>query len=908
MKKRVLAMATVLAILCSLMPASVIAAEEHAATYVAQIGNTKYETLEDAVAAGGEITLLSDVNIDTTIHVTNTVVLDLNGKTITGTPAAEKAYSVISNTGKLTINNSVGNGKILCDHTLPGSTSYAVNTIVNSGTLIINGGTIENKSTASNQIGYAIDNNSTSYNTALVINGGTITASGSNYYDGIRQFCNNTNVENSVTVTGGSVSSIWLQNPSDGETNKNTKEVKGAVTITGGTVNALYLEPSTGFQASVTGGHVGMISYFQTAEGRDLTGFITGGTFGVDPTPYAAAGCSISKSNTNTWSVYTPVAQVGSATFGSLADAVAAAAKGDIVKLLKNVSGSGIVIDKDVTIDFGSYTYTLTEPPVGSTGTETLGFQILQGNTVTLQNGRLTVDKNYATNYAVLIQNYANLTLRNMNLDGTNLDRHSIKDYDYSYVLSNNSGSVRLEGNMHITANNDGDAYAFDVCKYGSYEAPTVIVETTGRITGKIEVTPGLEDNLIIESGTFNTNPSAYLADGKIATLNSGLFYVVDKPANAPDVSVDVTAKDTTTDDVKIDSSVTLEKNEAEALQNAITNAVNKEETKQDLQNAANNLQHDANVVGSDDTAARDALKNKEGYDAEAEVEVQVKPYLQVTVTGYSNTSASDKSITLDIKAMYDVVAVQTSSEKEISATIQAGEELKNVSTAITITIPLPDGFVESGTKTVYVYHTKTDGSLYIHDATVSADGKTATFVNDQGFSTFEVKTEKTELFDLDAANVKFGTTFDMNFVFSKDKITDQSVLEDCYAKIIRKYADGTKDHELKIPFAQWGTDESGFYWKITYSGLNAKEMCDTICVQIFDKDDNALSNVWTDSIQAYASRVFNKAGTSAKDYKMIISMLDYGATAQWYYDYNQMNLANALVTDVHRTKANEAV
>lgn len=905
MKNRILALATVLAILLSLLPASVIATEEDNSGYEAQIGQTKYVTLSEALALGGEIKLLNNVNISNTLSVSGTVVLDLNGKTITGTPAEEKAYSVISNTGKLTINDSVGTGNILCDHKLTGSTSYAVNTITNSGALIINGGTITNTSTSTNQIGYAIDNNSTSNNAILIVNNGTITVSGSSsYYDGIRQFCNNTKVENSVTVTGGSVSSMWLQNPSDGDTDKNTKDVTGSVTITGGTVNALYLEPSTGFQASVTGGHVGKISYFQTAEGRDLTGFITGGTFGNDPSSYVAAGCSTSKSNTNIWSVYTPVAKVGSATFGSLADAVAAA-KDEVVKLLKDVSGSGIVINKNITIDFGGYTYTLTEPPVGSSGTESLGFQILQGNTVTLQNGRLTVDKNYAENYAVLIQNYANLTLTSMNLDGTNLDRHIIKDYDYSYVLSNNSGNVRLEGSTHITANNDGDAYAFDVCKYSSYEAPTVTVDTTGRIIGKIEVTPGLEGNLTIEGGTFSFNPSAYLVDGKIATLNNGLFYVTE-PANAPDVSVDVTTKDTTTEDIVIDNGLDTSETDVDELKNAIANAVNKEETKQDLQNAANNLQHDASVVGNKEDA-KTALKDQPDYDATAEVEVQVKPYLDVTVKEYKPSS---KTVKLDIKALYDVVAVQKGPENQVtaSATLKTAQPMTNVTTAITITIPLPDGFVEPGTKTVYVYHTKEDRTLYIHEATVSDDATSATFVNDQGFSSFEVKTEKTELFDLDAANVKFGSTFDMNFVFSKNKLTDQDVLEGCYAKIVRKYADGRNDDVQKIPYNKWSTDESNLYWKITYSGLNAKEMCDVINVQIFDKEDNALSTVWTDSIQDYASRVFNKSTTTARDYKMIISMLDYGATAQWYYNYNQLNPANALVTEVHRTKANEAV
>lgn len=903
MKKHLLFLAVIVAALCLLLPATAIATEGES-VYEAQIGAEKYESLSDAFSQGGEITLLKDVTITTTLNVTNEVVLNLNGKTLTGAPEEAKVYSVIKNTGKLIINDNVGSGKILCDHKLTGSTGYAVNTILNSGTLIINGGTIENKSTASNQIGYAVDNNSTSYNTALVINGGNITASGSNYYDGIRLFCNNLTAENSVTVNGGNVSSIWLQNPSDGTTERNTKDVKGAVSITGGNVNALYLEPSASFSASVTGGHVGNISYFETSEGRDLTGFISGGTFGFDPTAtdFLADGCIINNSTANTWVVYAEAAaKVGDVLYGSLADAIAAATDGQEVNLLKDISGSGIIIDKSILVDFCGYTYTLTEPPVGSSGTETLGFQIKTGNDVTLQNGRLTVDKNYATNYAILIQNYANLTLTDMNLDGTNLDRHTIKDYDYSYVLSNNSGIVRLDGSTHITANNDGDAYAFDVCKYSSYDAPTVTVDTTGRIIGKIEVTSGLEGNLTIENGTFSVNPSAYLAENKIATLQNGLFYVADKPEDAPDVSVDIKAEDTVKEEIQIDTNAGIATEDIAHVQQAVADAVNKEDTKQDLQNAANNLQHDSTVVGSADEA-HNALSGSAGYDENVEVEVQVKPYLEVTVKKYDTES---NTVKLDIKALYDVVAVQKGNGNEVtaSATLKEAQPMTNVTTAITITIPLPTGFANDG-DTVYIYHTKSDGTLYIHEATVSVAGgaTTATFVNDQGFSSFEVKKTGASLQTLDYTNLNLGNNLDINFYIAMSKLPANT--ENLVAKFIRTYADGSTA-QTEVPFSSWVVD--GSYYRFTYAGIAAKEMCDNVTVQIFD-GNTAVSVAFTESIQKYAQRLFDWDGAEAKDFKMMISLLDYGTTAQEYLNYNTINLANSIVTQTHKNKAEQAV
>ncbi|MBQ9941962.1 MAG: fibronectin type III domain-containing protein [Christensenellaceae bacterium] len=250
-----------------------------------------YSTLAEAVAAaqaGETVKLVSNVEMEEgiTIGKDQKLTVDLNGFNITGTPKEAKAFAVFTNKGELTI---VGEGTILCDHKLAGSTSYAVNTITNLGVLYLNGGIIKNVSTASSQIGYAIDNNSTSANAKVTVDGAQISASGSNYYDGIRQFCNSVTAENVVEVKSGSVSSIWLQNPSDGSQGRNTKDVKGSVSVSGGSVGALYVEPSSAFAASVTGGEIGSVSAFEEAEGRDLSGFVSGGTFEKEvPAAYLA--------------------------------------------------------------------------------------------------------------------------------------------------------------------------------------------------------------------------------------------------------------------------------------------------------------------------------------------------------------------------------------------------------------------------------------------------------------------------------------------------------------------------------------------------------------------------------------------------------------------------------------------
>lgn len=207
----------------------------------------------------------------------------------------------------------------------------------------------------------------------------------------------------------------------------------------------------------------------------------------------------------------TYVAQVGETKYETLAEAVAAAEAGATVTLLGNASGAGVVVNKSVTIDFGGFTYTLTEG-VGSTGTPSNGLQLLAGNSVVLKNGTLKVADEARSKFYILVQNYANLTVSGMTLDGTNLDKWSGTDGD-SYTLSINSGSVLIDGSA-IIANNEGAlAYAFDVCQYGSYPVPNVKV-TSGTISGNVDTGSIGTGTLTITGGSFTSDVSAYVAEG----------------------------------------------------------------------------------------------------------------------------------------------------------------------------------------------------------------------------------------------------------------------------------------------------------------------------------------------------------------------------------------------------------
>ena len=216
----------------------------------------------------------------------------------------------------------------------------------------------------------------------------------------------------------------------------------------------------------------------------------------------------------------------GAEQYTSLAEAVEAAANDSVIKLLKDTEGDGIVIDtsqKNLTIDFNTHSYTVSGSTVGSSGTETNAFQFLTGGSLTLKNGSII----FANQKTLLIglQNYCNLTLENMVIDASQASAPC------QYAISNNCGTVQFIGNTSIKAYKNQTA--FDSCKFGSYEIPTVKIHTTGTITGDIELSGGkleisagtfegnirtvsgyAEGDAIITGGTFSSDVSEYLDEG----------------------------------------------------------------------------------------------------------------------------------------------------------------------------------------------------------------------------------------------------------------------------------------------------------------------------------------------------------------------------------------------------------
>lgn len=201
---------------------------------------------------------------------------------------------------------------------------------------------------------------------------------------------------------------------------------------------------------------------------------------------------------------------VNGVAYQTLDAAVAAAKTGEqtIIALSQDMAGNGVktIKGQDVVIDLGGHTFDIDGSLVGSTGTETSGFQLLKGSKVTFKNGTLKSKK-----ASLLIQNYSDLTLENVTLDATGGVA--------LYVLSNNHGTVKIIGSSSILA--PEGKHAFDVYYWppAYSDGVNVYVNTTGIIRGAIEyacVNDEAEDacnkktSLVIEN--------AVLKDSKLET------------------------------------------------------------------------------------------------------------------------------------------------------------------------------------------------------------------------------------------------------------------------------------------------------------------------------------------------------------------------------------------------------
>ena len=228
------------------------------------------------------------------------------------------------------------------------------------------------------------------------------------------------------------------------------------------------------------------------------------------------------------------VALVNGKGYATLQAAVDAVTTGEetTITLLCDASGNGVKIQSGnkIIFDLGGFTYNIDGGTVGSSGTETNGFQLLRNSDITFKNGTIT-----STKAKILIQNYSNLTLDGVTLDGANLVDSA------PYTLSNNFGNTVIKDST-IIAGEDG--YAFDVYywpKNGYEDGLSVTVEGNSNIQGTVQYGSDETDDgkqnvaekasLDIKGGTFTGSLNTYGLGTSNATginITGGTFRVTD--------------------------------------------------------------------------------------------------------------------------------------------------------------------------------------------------------------------------------------------------------------------------------------------------------------------------------------------------------------------------------------------
>ena len=531
MKRKLLSVLLTLCLAFSLLPTAALADGEGTQTNdVAQIGETKYATLQEAVNAANDNTVkllenvTEDINIPTGINVT----LDLNGHKITNvsghTITVEKG-------GKLNISDSVGTGVV-------DNTSHGKGAIVNSGEVTLNGGTFKRSAENGTYSPYGNGGNSwytiANYGTmeintgvtvenaggysSMIRNGGDVTADcnltieGGNFAGGINTVKNDS--FGVLTINGGNFSNTAqyvIMNWNKAEITAGTfrtLDTASAVLFT----SAYGADDNTVGKLTISGGEFKHASdtqemivdhYDETNKGNAV---VTGGKFDADiskyiPTDYvqSADGTVEKLGETNA------VAKVGGTYYKTLADAVAAAQDGDTITLLKDAElTSTLNLAKNITID-GQGKYTIKAANSFTVGSDNKTYCVLYvSGEVTLKD--VTVNGNEKCR--VIFCDKGKLTI-----DGATITNGKAPNF-IGGVYMTSSASFEMKSGS-ITGNKNAKGYQND--EYLQYSSDLWIgANANGALTA---INGGTIGNVFVNANAWSaSNPGSFTMNGGTVT------------------------------------------------------------------------------------------------------------------------------------------------------------------------------------------------------------------------------------------------------------------------------------------------------------------------------------------------------------------------------------------------------
>lgn len=425
----------------------------------------------NAALAGDYDLIMLGANIELSeslvIPADKTVTIDLCGFKIHQAYTQTTAYAMIDNKGTLTVKDSVGSGKISYADTGAGG-EYASNTVKNSGTLNVYGGTIENTSSDTVMAaGYphAID---VYQGSVTNIYGGTVKSVN---YDSIRMFCNSTTLATTLNISGGTIiNRVSFQNPGNNTAGYGILNISGGNFVTTDNVYA----------------NVRLLNF--STDVSQMKATVTGGTFDKG---FITKNYNANATVTNAdWLTFTGVEPTYAVT--SEADLTAALAAGGNIVLTKDTAVSApLTVAKNVavTLDLG---------------------------------GKVLSHKSTEAKASCAIDNKGDLTIKN----GT-LTYEGVGDASNGYGTNTitNSGNLVIEGATVINTTNVGSSNAID-------NAPGSTLVVNGGVITSEKITIRVRDgaDVTINDGIITGARSVQIhlfqgtaADTKL-TINGGTF------------------------------------------------------------------------------------------------------------------------------------------------------------------------------------------------------------------------------------------------------------------------------------------------------------------------------------------------------------------------------------------------
>jgi hypothetical protein len=545
-------------------------------TGVAAIGHVGYATLAEAITAaeaGDTVTLLDDVTIENALSINKSLTIDLNGYTFTnGTGAAARPITIASGTDVTIENGTIENPNTASWGLLENYGTFTLDGVTaneygsdggaflrnwSDANMIVKNSTLNGIGTAANQL--VRNHNNTSGNT-LLVEDSTLTSESTTDYPLIIRG-NGTTTFTRITVAGA-MGGIGIEGNTVTITDSNFTDVAGEeyyglwitnnyagtnVTVNGGTFTGgrygVLLGVDDGNQnksdvnVTINGGTfvginndaIGISTKAKNQTTRTFTLTVKGGAFNSDPTDYVPAGYGITEADgIYTVAPLTGVAAIGHVAYETFDAAVAAAQDGDTIVLLADVTyGTDRVVPvweiKAFNIDLNGKTFT-TDSNQG----------------ITLSNNgygasAICYGDNENTSPARNIK-VSNGTIRTAYGAGLYFDAAVTATLENLTVAQNYPANVQSTDEystaVRLTCGATVNIYS------GTYSGKNAIVISNsggyaniygGDFRGVLFINGGASSTkvLTIYGGTFDHDPSAYVAEGYGAKDNDNGTWTV---------------------------------------------------------------------------------------------------------------------------------------------------------------------------------------------------------------------------------------------------------------------------------------------------------------------------------------------------------------------------------------------